>query len=56
MTELWVDYALGGGSSGARTTEAGGSTESEGWSTTDAVAPAGDGTAVARVAGAQGTP
>ena len=54
--ETWVDYALGGGSSGARTTEVGDSTESEDRSvargTTSGVGCA----AVASVAGAQDVP
>lgn len=54
--ETWVDYALGGGSSGARTTEAGDSTESEDRSVTRGATSGVGCAAVASVAGAQDVP
>ena len=53
---MWVDYALGGGSSGARTTDAGGITASDGWSAGVAAVAARVGAAEASDAGAHGTP
>lgn len=54
--EMWVDYALGGGSSGARTAEAGGSTESDGRSAAIGAGSDVGCAAAASVAGAHGAP